>query len=233
MCSGCFVLYKFNFRCHILHLCIELNRMSCTTCPTTSCTCCHVPNVLIDNNLTVNQTASITACGNSGNALIVNQSATCTQTSGDLMQINGEPGQSALNVVKGSVTIGDGNVSLTSGHLTLDSGDIVVSNGNVSTSSDAMLKTNIQPIINALNIVEKLEGVRFDWKNSNTHSDKRNIGLIAQSVQQVVPEVVGEHNGHLTVAYGQLVGVLIEAVKELSIQVNDLKDTQKSSQHIT
>lgn len=186
--------------------------MSCTTCPTTSCTCCHVPNVLVDNNLTVNQTVTITACGNAGNALVVNNSGTCTQTSGDLVQINGETTQSALRVVSGDVHV--------------DSGNLTVS-GSVSSSSDASLKTNIQPITNALDIVNQLNGVRFDWVDTYTPTTPaavpQNVGLLAQNVQTVVPEVVSEHNGHLMVAYSQLVSVLIEAVKELSVQVDELQ----------
>jgi len=186
--------------------------MSCTTCPTTSCTCCHVPNVLVDNNLTVNQTVTITACGNAGNALVVNNSGTCTQTSGDLVQINGETTQSALRVVSGDVHV--------------DSGNMTVS-GSVSSSSDASLKTNIHPITNALDIVNQLNGVRFDWVDTYTPTTPaavpQNVGLLAQNVQAVVPEVVSEHNGHLMVAYSQLVSVLIEAVKELSVQVDELQ----------
>jgi len=189
-----------------------LTYMSCTTCPTTSCTCCHVPNVLVDNNLTVNQTVTITACGNAGNALVVNNSGTCTQTSGDLVQINGETTQSALRVVSGDVHV--------------DSGNLTVS-GSVSSSSDASLKTNIQPITNALDIVNQLNGVRFDWVDTYTPTTPaavpQNVGLLAQNVQTVVPEVVSEHNGHLMVAYSQLVSVLIEAVKELSVQVDELQ----------
>ncbi len=185
--------------------------MSCTTCPSTTCTCCHVPNVLIDNDLTVNKTITVTSCGSSGNALVVNHSATCDQTSGDLVQINGTTGQSALRVT-------DGNVHI-------DVGDLILDSGSCCTTSDESLKTNIQPIDNALSLVEQMNGVRFDWKDASKQALRNhpNIGLVAQHVQGVVPEVVNEHDGHLTVSYTPLVAVLIEAVKELSAQVKQLQ----------
>jgi hypothetical protein len=80
---------------------------------------------------------------------------------------------------------------------------------NVS-PSDARLKTNVRTIEHALDDVERLRGVRFDWKKDGTHS----IGLIAQEVESVFPEVVSTAD-YKAVDYGKLVAVLIEASKEL------------------
>jgi hypothetical protein len=74
-------------------------------------------------------------------------------------------------------------------------------------------KTNIQPISNALDQVKQLQGVRFDWKETG----KSDIGLIAEDVGKVVPEVVAyEENGvdAQSVDYARLVSVLIEGMKE-------------------
>ena len=80
-------------------------------------------------------------------------------------------------------------------------------------TSDERLKKNIKPIEGALNKVSKLVGVEFDWVNT----DKKSIGVIAQQVEEVVPELVHTNSkGYKSVSYGNLVALLIEAIKELS-----------------
>jgi hypothetical protein len=92
--------------------------------------------------------------------------------------------------------------------------------GTVSGGSDARLKTDVQTIDGALDKVSAMRGVSFVWKDTG----QRSIGVIAQEVAEVVPEVVHEGaNGYLSVAYGNMVGVLIEAVKELRDEVLQLK----------
>ena len=95
--------------------------------------------------------------------------------------------------------------------------------GNITAFSDETLKTDINTINNALGTVGKLRGVSYKWKENNEAS----IGVIAQEVEQVIPEVVhtSEHNGKevKSVDYGKMVGVLIEAIKELKAEVEELK----------
>jgi hypothetical protein len=80
-------------------------------------------------------------------------------------------------------------------------------------TSDERLKKNIKPIEGALDKVTKLVGVEFDWINT----DKKSIGVIAQQVEEVVPELVHTNSkGYKSVSYGNLVALLIEAIKELS-----------------
>ena len=89
----------------------------------------------------------------------------------------------------------------------------VTASGNVTAFSDATLKTDIHTINEALGIVGKLRGVTYKWL-SNGEAD---IGVIAQEVQEVVPEVIKETvDGIKTVDYGRLVSVLINAVNELN-----------------
>lgn len=90
---------------------------------------------------------------------------------------------------------------------------------NVSAYSDAKLKTNVQTIDNALALVEKIRGVYYDRIDSGEHG----IGVIAQEVREVFPQAVHSNDGTLSVAYGNLVGPLIEAVKELSARVKELE----------
>lgn len=93
--------------------------------------------------------------------------------------------------------------------------------GNITAYSDIKLKVNIKPIENALDIVTKLQGVRYERKSDNS----KQIGLIAQQVREVLPEVVLEdENGTLSVAYGNIVGLLVEALKEMKARVESLEE---------
>jgi hypothetical protein len=102
---------------------------------------------------------------------------------------------------------------------TINSTGTFTANGDVVAFSDISLKKDITKIENALQKVEKLNGVEF----TRIETEKKNIGLIAQEVEKIIPEVVHETNGIKSVAYGNLVGLLIEAVKELSEEIKELK----------
>jgi len=99
----------------------------------------------------------------------------------------------------------------------------IYASGDITALSDEKFKYNISPIDNALNKVEKLSGVYFNRNDIN--NDKRYIGLIAQDVEKIIPEVIT--NSDLTgksIAYGNLVGLLIEAIKELSEKIKKLEN---------
>ena len=102
--------------------------------------------------------------------------------------------------------------------MTIDnSGDVEFTGSVTATgfypSSSIALKTNVKTYGNALETVKRLRGVRFDWKESG----KPSVGLIAEEVEEVVPEVVahaGDSSAATGLNYDSLVGVLVEAVKE-------------------
>ena len=102
-------------------------------------------------------------------------------------------------------------------------GDIIAQSTTIS--SDIRLKENIQVVPDALDKVESLRGVTFDWKRDGTPS----AGVIAQEVQGVLPEAVKEvtpvkgGDSHLSVNYHALTSILIEAIKELKAEVEELK----------
>jgi hypothetical protein len=106
-------------------------------------------------------------------------------------------------------------------------------NGDLNSTSDIRYKKNIEPIDNALEKVQSLKGVTFDWDNDafpeTEHSKKpefteRATGVIAQDVEKVLPEAVRENeDGFKNVAYGNMVGLLIEAIKEQQTQIDELK----------
>jgi hypothetical protein len=89
--------------------------------------------------------------------------------------------------------------------------------GNVTAYSDIRHKRNIVKIEDSLNKVHKLSGYTYNRKDNG----KRFTGLIAQEVQEVLPEAVNEDTkGELSVAYGNMTGLLVEAIKELTAQLN-------------
>jgi hypothetical protein len=100
-------------------------------------------------------------------------------------------------------------------------------------SSDSRLKENIVNISGALEKVSMLKGVTFDWCEDYIKErggedgyfiKKHDTGLIAQDVQQVLPEIVRKKkDGYLGVQYDKMVGLLVEAIKELRTEINELK----------
>ena len=101
-------------------------------------------------------------------------------------------------------------------------------------SSDATLKQNVVEIENALDKVKKIRGVEFDWTpeylgekggEDGYFVRKHDVGVIAQEVEAVLPEVVGTRdNGIKAVRYDRIVALLIEAIKEQQTQIDELKE---------
>jgi hypothetical protein len=96
-------------------------------------------------------------------------------------------------------------------------------------SSDERLKDNVQVITNALAKVLQIRGVEFDWNNLSEPEDgyfvrKHDIGVIAQEIEKVLPEVVAtREDGIKAVKYDRIIPLLIEAIKELKAEIDALK----------
>jgi hypothetical protein len=122
-----------------------------------------------------------------------------------------------------SLNVNTGNGLTISGDSVVMSGSYTGSftaTGDVTAYSDESLKTNIQTIDNALDRVEAVRGVTFDRIEDGSTS----TGVVAQELLAVLPEAVHtDANGVHSVAYGNITGLLIEAVKELSAEVKELK----------
>lgn len=113
----------------------------------------------------------------------------------------------------------------------LNSGGLIVT-GDITAFSDKRVKTDIEVIPDALSKVKKIRGVTFR-RTDGSDDGKRHAGLIAQEVEKVLPEVVsetvmdpvgkGRKRKLKTVAYGNTVALLVEAVKELTAKVEALE----------
>ena len=105
----------------------------------------------------------------------------------------------------------------------LGAGDVIA----YGSPSDKRLKENIKPIESALDKVMKLEGVTFDWiqKEDQILDIKEDIGFIAQDVKKVIPELVRENeNGMLSMRHQGIAPILLEAIKELKQEIEELKN---------
>ncbi len=186
-------------------------------------------------------TQSVTTCGDSitcGASLTLGEAAICGDTYLTLNTFQEDPKPPNL-FVSGDIfgfknlTISNlatfGNTVLANRNMIVNGGLILANCGDVAAeiqvakslpSSDERLKENIQPLQNALKKVTQLRGVSFDFKKDK----KKQIGVIAQEVEKIIPEVVGENpDGYKGVQYGNLVGLLIEAIKEQQEQIDTLK----------
>ena len=122
----------------------------------------------------------------------------------------------AFQVLGNGITKTGGNLSVT-GSISA-TGDITA-----YASSDEALKDNVQLIPNAIEKVKQIKGVSFDWNEKSEHTG-HDIGVIAQDIEKVLPELVRTNdNGYKAVRYEKIVALLIQAVKEQQLQIDELK----------
>jgi len=148
--------------------------------------------------------------------------------SGSLFQVNDISGIPVLDVDSGRhVTVG---TQKSASYALYVNGDIGATGDIVAyASSDIRLKDNIEIISGSLKKILDLRGVEFNWKRSPLTPQyirgRHDIGLIAQEVDEVFPEVTSKRqNGYMSIRYEKLVPALVEAIKEQQRQIEDLKD---------
>jgi hypothetical protein len=117
-----------------------------------------------------------------------------------------------------SVVVGSGVTITTNGINVVG----VITATDFNSASDLSLKTNIQSISNPIDKILQINGVTFNWRKNN----KPSVGIIAQEIEKVFPELVNGENPK-TVNYNGLIGLLIECVKEQQTEINNLKDKLK------
>jgi trimeric autotransporter adhesin len=138
-----------------------------------------------------------------------------------VFQVNDENNQSGRSFLwkNGGKGYSDGTTQ-----MTLDSSSNLTVSGEVTVNSDERIKDNIEQIDGALEKVQAIRGVTYN-RTDIGDPEKRHAGVIAQEVEKVLPEVVteSEETGIKSVAYANMVGLLIEAIKEQQTQIDDLK----------
>ena len=144
-------------------------------------------------------------------------------------QLAGETSQGIRSLVINASGIaqtaatGGVNISSGSAYLRYSSGSWGA-NTAISNDSDETLKKNIELIPDALDKVNALRGVTFDWIDEDRDDQGKQTGLIAQDLQKVLPEVVKvTEENILAVQYGPIVGLLVESIKELTARVEALE----------
>jgi hypothetical protein len=85
------------------------------------------------------------------------------------------------------------------------------------------LKENIVEISNALNTVMRLKGVEYNWKDTG----EKGMGLIAQDVEKIIPYLISENENGKSVMYQNMIGLLVQAIKELKQEIDRLKGDNK------
>jgi hypothetical protein len=120
------------------------------------------------------------------------------------------------DVTSGSVS----TVNVSSTKLIFNPSTGTLSATQFTSLSDQTKKTNVRSIENPVEITKQLNGVRFDWVDNN----KPSLGLIAQEVEKVLPELVETNNeGIKSVSYSNMIGLLIEAIKEQQVRIEELE----------
>ncbi len=136
---------------------------------------------------------------------------------------NDTDGINALNIS----TNGNVGIRITNPYYALEVAGEVKAN-STNTTSDIIYKENIVPIDVALDKVMRLDGVTFNWKSTEfvekNFPEGKHYGVIAQQIENIIPEVVSTgSDGTKAVAYSEIIPILIEAIKEQQIQIEQLR----------
>ena len=119
-----------------------------------------------------------------------------------------------------SVVKGDLDVGIDSDSEIRCTGDIIA-----FSTSDIKLKTDVTPIANPISKIQQLSGNTFTWtkKAGQRKAGIADVGVIAQEVNSVLPDITREVNGVMSVRYEKLIPLLIECVKDQQTQIDELK----------
>ncbi|MEY4616581.1 MAG: hypothetical protein RJB66_1541 [Pseudomonadota bacterium] len=128
----------------------------------------------------------------------------------------------------------NGDINIASAKALRFGGTSVCTSSGCTSSSDERLKQNIVPLENSLTKILKLQGVEYDYRDKSKYEEAHQIGVIAQDVESVFPEVVktDSHSGLKSVAYDHLVAPIIEAIKEIHQRLVMLGTRQEAQQGV-
>jgi hypothetical protein len=178
-------------------------------------------NIVAASAITLDCGADITLDADGGDILFKDGGttiATLSNTSSDFVITTGV--QDKDFIVKGN----DGGSAITALTIDMSGAGAATFNNDITAFSDRRLKTDITNIENALPKVMRMQGVYY--KRNDVDDAKEQVGVIAQDMETIIPEVVLTANDEMqtkSVDYGKLCAVLIESIKELKAEIDELK----------
>lgn len=169
-------------------------------------------------NVRVSTGSNLVSVRNGYTTIVFSNGVECVEAVDQKLNITGGAIQGNLSMT-GTLNVNSGNMTYNGSQLYVNG--TILATGNITAFSDERLKRNVSKIENALDLCRGMNGVRFEDAEGNKY-----VGLIAQNVQQFVPEVVVQPEGseYFAVAYQNLVGVLVNAINELSDRVKKLEN---------
>jgi hypothetical protein len=174
---------------------------------------------------TVGVTGNIDASGNISGLYLLGNGSQLTGISAGAVIADDTTTNSNYYPVFATATSGSlTTATISSTKLTFNPGSGTLTAVDVNTSSDAKFKENVQQIASAVDTINSIQGVSFNWKETG----QRSYGIIAQELAEVLPELVHSAERGLTVSYLPLIAILIEAIKEQQQQIDQLKNTKPS-----
>ena len=184
----------------------------------------------VDFDDTLNVDGNVTFNGNTtiGNSSSDTLTVTATSTFNGAAEFNNGITTNEItveNLTSGRVAlVGSGGKLVDSSAFTYSGSNLIVT-GDITAfaTSDERLKDHVHPIEDPLDKILKISGNTFEW-NDKSGKTGRDVGVLAQEIEEVIPEVVTTRDtGYKAVRYEKLVPLLIEAVKELTLELNELK----------
>lgn len=203
----------------VTQLSTKANTASLTTANVAEVTNLYFTNARVYSNVT--QLGYITSASLSGYALSTSLTTANVAEVTNLYFTNARSTAAVTQSTLSNLTV-QGNITVTAG--TINAVDVAAT-GNITSpyfysQSDINLKKDLNRVTDALDIVNKLEGYRFKWRNNDADS----IGLIAQYVENVLPMLIGSApDGTKTVLYNGLIAILLEAIKAQQVQIDEIK----------
>lgn len=124
------------------------------------------------------------------------------------------------NTITANSSISTSNLTVTNNVTTGNLTAGLITATDINTTSDISLKTNLSPISNPLNVLEKITGLEFNWKSNG----EKSYGVSAQELEKILPEIVKTRDdGFKGVNYLNLIAFLVEGIKELNKELNEVK----------
>ena len=188
-----------------------------------------VDNIKITSNLTINNASLSSIIANiDSNLILSNLGFNNNEIQGGELLISDNSNTLSINSnlrwnnLENLLNINNGSIissNITGKNLVINGN--IYSSGEIYTSSDIRLKTNISLITDPINKIKQLNGVYYNLISNQ----KRSIGLIAQDVEKIIPEIVYTNiDDTKAIAYTNMMGLIVESIKELSMKICDIEE---------